>query len=136
MKKEENLLHSDHPIFKVKKTFGQKAADTLTKWVGSWIFIILFLTFLGIWVITDGYFILRYLKGNLTDPYPFILLNLALSCIAAIQAPIILMSQNREAEKDRLRAKYDYAVNRKAEKEIEEVQNELKEIKKILTEKR
>ena len=104
--------------------------------MGSWIFIILFLTFLGIWVITDGYFILRYLKGNLTDPYPFILLNLALSCIAAIQAPIILMSQNREAEKDRLRAKYDYAVNRKAEKEIEEVQNELKEIKKILTEKR
>lgn len=136
MKKEENFLHLEHPIFKTKKTFGQKAADSLTKGVGSWIFIISFLIFLGIWIITDGYFILKYLQGNLIDPYPFILLNLILSCIAAIQAPIILMSQNREEEKDRLRAKYDYAVNRKAEKEIEQVQNELKEIKKILEKKK
>ncbi len=110
-----------HPITKVPQTFGQKAADQITKWAGSWTFIILFFVFLGFWMATNGVFFLRYLSGEMVDPYPFILLNLALSCLAAIQAPIILMSQNREAQKDRLRAQYDYAVNRKAEKEIQEI---------------
>ena len=81
---------------------------------------------------TNGYFLLKYMKGDFTDPYPFILLNLVLSCLAAIQAPVILMSQNRAAQRDRSRAEYDYEVNRKAEKEIQEVQKDLKLIKKAL----
>ncbi len=72
---------------------------------------------------TNGYFVLKYLNGDLTDPYPFILLNLALSCFVAIQAPVILMSQNRQAQRNRIQAEYDYAVNRKAEKEIREIKN-------------
>jgi len=113
----------EHPLFKVPKTIGQKAADWITKWAGSWTFIILFFIFLVIWMTTNGIFVLKYIQGDLTDPYPFILLNLALSCLAAIQAPIILMSQNRENQRDRLRAQFDYAVNRKAEKEIREIKN-------------
>ena len=110
-----------NPIFHMPTTFGQKAADFLTKWAGSWLFIILFFVFIGIWMATNGYFVLQYMSGNLTDPYPFILLNLALSCLAAIQAPIILMSQNRQTQRDRIKSEYDYAVNRKAEKEIREI---------------
>jgi len=121
MKKRHS--YSDHPIFKVPRTFGQKAADWIAKWAGSWIFIILFFTLLGIWMATNGYFVLRYIKEGIVDPYPFILLNLALSCLAAIQAPIILMSQNRQAERDRIKAEFDYRVNRKAEKEIREIKN-------------
>lgn len=112
-----------HPIFKMQKTFGQKAADWIAKWAGSWTFIILFFVFLGVWMATNGYFVLKYIKDGISDPYPFILLNLALSCLAAIQAPIILMSQNRASQRDRLKAEYDYAVNRKAEKEIREIKN-------------
>jgi len=128
-KKKKKNHHKEHLIFRVPKTFGQKAADLIAKWAGSWIFIIIFFIFIGIWMSTNGYFLLKYIKGEFTDPYPFILLNLALSCLAAIQAPIILMSQNRVVERDRARAEYDYAVNRKAEKEI-------REIKKLLLKKK
>ena len=119
-----------HPTFKLPRTFGQRAADVITKWAGSWTFIFLFFVFLGIWMATNGLFLLRYLQGNLVDPYPFILLNLALSCLAAIQAPVILMSQNRESQKDRLKAQYDYAVNRKAEREIQSIKKQLNRIEK------
>lgn len=112
-----------HPIFRFPRTVGQKAADWITKWAGSWTFIILFFIIIGIWMSTNGYFVLKYFREDIIDPYPFILLNLALSCLAAIQAPIILMSQNRESQRDRLRTQYDYAVNRKAEKEIREIKN-------------
>ena len=111
----------NHPMYKGPRTFGQKTADYITKWAGSWTFIFLFFMILIIWMMTNGLFALKYLKGDLSDPYPFILLNLALSCLAAIQAPVILMSQNRENQRDRLRAQFDYAVNRKAEKEICEI---------------
>jgi len=122
--------HKDLPhIFRIPKTLGQKAADFMTKWAGSWTFIILFFIFIGIWMATNGYFLLKYFKEGITDPYPFILLNLALSCLAAIQAPIILMSQNRGAQRDRIKADYDYHINKKAEKEI-------REIKQILLKKR
>ena len=70
------------------------------------------------------------------DPYPFILLNLFLSCLATFQAPVILMSQNRSAERDRTRAEYDYLINRKAEREIEDMQKDLEEIKKLIIKKR
>lgn len=100
------------------RTFGQRAADRLTKVAGSWGFILTFLAVLVLWIIVNSSWIIF---GKTWDPYPFILLNLALSCLAAIQAPIILMSQNRQSEKDRQRAEYDYAVNRKAEREIQDI---------------
>ena len=124
MKKKEVKHHKfSHPIFRVPKTFGQKAADFLTKWAGSWAFILLFFVFIGFWMTTNGYFLLQYIQGDVIDPYPFILLNLFLSCLAAIQAPVILMSQNRENQRDRLKAEYDYKINEKAEKEIREIKN-------------
>lgn len=112
-------------------TFGQRAADTLTKWAGSWTFILLFIFILILWIFTNVYAWI-----NTWDPYPFILLNLFLSCIAAIQAPIILMSQNRANQKDRQRAEYDYAVNRKAEKEIQQIQKQLRRIEERLPKRR
>ena len=118
---------SNHPLLRHKLTRGQKAADHLTNLMGSWTFIFTFLLFLLIWVFINFYGWLHQ-----WDPYPFILLNLVLSMLAALQAPIILMSQNREAQKDRLRAEYDYAVNKKAEKEIQEVKQQLNRIEKRL----
>ena len=123
MKKEVKHRKDLPHIFRVQKTLGQKAADFLTKWAGSWVFIILFFIFIGIWMTTNGYFLLQYIKGDLTDPYPFILLNLALSCLAAIQAPVILMSQNRQLQRDRVKVDYDYHINKKAEKEIREIKS-------------
>lgn len=123
LKKEIEFIKTTHPIFKFPRTFGQKTADNLTKWAGSWTFIISFFVFIFLWITTSGYFILKYF--NQIDKYPFIILNLILSCLAAVQAPIILMSQNRENQRDRLKAQYDYSINKKAEKEI-------REIKKIL----
>jgi len=104
------------PFNHTKLTFGQKAADALAKWAGSWTFIISFFIFLSLWMTMN-----LFMWVKQWDPYPFILLNLVLSCLAAIQAPIILMSQNRAAQRDRQRAEYDYAVNRKAEKQIERI---------------
>jgi uncharacterized membrane protein len=98
------------------KTFGQRAADAVAKFGGSWSFIILFGVVLVCWVILNSYILVNYNKAF--DPYPYILLNLFLSMLASIQAPIILMSQNRQAEKDRQNAEHDYEVNLKAELEI------------------
>ncbi len=121
-----------HPVILHRdcRTFGQKASDKLTEHMGSWNFIFLFFLFFLVWMLVN---IVGWWQG--WDPYPFILLNLCLSCLAAIQAPIIMMSQNRQAECDRLSAKYDYAVNRKAEKEIQYIQKDLEEIIKILRKK-
>jgi uncharacterized membrane protein len=98
------------------KTFGQRAADAVAKFGGSWAFIILFGVVLVCWVILNSVILINYNKAF--DPYPYILLNLFLSMLASIQAPIILMSQNRQAEKDRQNAEHDYEVNLKAELEI------------------
>jgi uncharacterized membrane protein len=124
---KEDIHTITHPN-KLPRTFGQKAADKLTKLAGSWAFIISFLIILIIWIFANVY---AWIES--WDPYPFILLNLVLSCIAAIQAPIILMSQNRESQKDRQKAEYDYLVNRKAEKEIEQIQEQLKRIEEKLS---
>ena len=119
-KKEAGILGiAPMPIRRLidyERTIGQKAADFLTKWAGSWGFILFFFIFLFLWMTANIYAWL-----NQWDPYPFILLNLVLSCLAAVQAPVILMSQNRQAEKDRIKAGYDYQINRKAERKIEEV---------------
>jgi len=123
--------HNGHSILKdstgvlrhlvIPQTFGQRAADGIAKWAGSWTFIIGFLALLGVWMALNVYAWI----GE-WDPYPFILLNLVLSCIAALQAPVILMSQNRQAQKDRIKAEYDYRVNRKAERGIEEILKNVK----------
>ncbi len=97
-----------------KLTVGQKIADKVAKFGGSWAFIISFTFFLLLWMATNVWF----LASHPFDPYPFILLNLFLSTLAAIQAPIIMMSQNRQEEKDRKRGENDYKVNLKAEIEI------------------
>lgn len=95
-------------------TFGQRVADKVASFGGSWKFIISFAVFLVIWISFNAFWLAN--KGF--DPYPFILLNLILSCIAAMQAPVIMMSQNRQEEKDRERAKKDYMINLKTELEI------------------
>jgi uncharacterized membrane protein len=97
-------------------SLGARAADAVASFGGSWTFILLFATVLVVWV---GLNVLLLARWNAVfDPYPFILLNLFLSMLAAVQAPIILMSQNRQAQKDRLHAEHDYEVNLKAEIEI------------------
>jgi len=122
---------------KRKLTLGQRTSDALAKWAGSWIFIIGFFIFIGLWMTTGGYFILNLIKGGtFTDAYPFILLNLILSCLAAIQAPIILMSQNRANQRDRMRAEYDYEVNRRAEREIKEIIKQLNRVEDKLSKKK
>lgn len=95
--------------------------------MGSWTFLFAFGGILLLWICINVYaWWLRW------DPYPFILLNLFLSCLAAIQAPIIMMSENRQADRDRINAKYDYAVNRKAEREIQKMHKDLLEIKELV----
>lgn len=112
-------------------TLGQRYADFLTKWAGSWGFILGVLIFLIIWTYLN---VMVFVKG--WDPYPFILLNLILSCLAAIQAPIILMSQNRQQERDRQRSEYDYAINRKSEREIQKIQKKLESLGRLIREKK
>lgn len=115
-------------------SFGQWTADKLASGAGSWSFIFGFFVFLGIWIVINftTLWMVFYLKEPF-DPYPFILLNLFLSCLAAIQAPVILMAQNRAAQRDRVQVKKDYYVDRMAEKEIKMVQVQLLEIKELLS---
>lgn len=95
-------------------TFGQRIADKVADFGGSWKFIIIFLVVIILWIALNIY----WLKNKGFDPYPFILLNLILSCLAALQAPVIMMSQNRQEDRDRERAKKDYLINLKSELEI------------------
>lgn len=97
-----------------QSSYGQKLADKVATFGGSWTFIITFAVILLLWIVLNSVFLFN--KGF--DPYPYILLNLILSCLAALQAPVIMMSQNRQEAKDRQRNEYDYKVNLKAELEI------------------
>ena len=101
-------------------TLGQRAADTIARFAGSWAFIFTFTSVLIAWMVVNV-----ILAVKAFDPYPFILLNLVLSCVAAIQAPLIMMSQNRQEEKDRRRAENDYKVNLKTEIMIEDLYDKL-----------
>lgn len=113
---QNNKLLSENiePDIEEQLTVGQKMADHIAEFGGSWSFIIVFFLFILIWMGIN----VVVLSNRAWDPYPFILLNLILSCIAAIQAPIIMMSQNRQEQKDRIRSEHDYKVNLKAELEI------------------
>lgn len=123
---------------KEKYTLGQRAADTIAKFAGSWALIFSFAGVLVLWMVINA-----ILATKAFDPYPFILLNLVLSCVAAIQAPLIMMSQNRQEEKDRRRAENDYKVNLKTEIMIEDLYDKVNailakqsQIEKLLTEKK
>ena len=106
-----------------KYTLGQRAADAIARFAGSWAFIFAFTGVLILWMVIN-----TILASNAFDPYPFILLNLVLSCVAAIQAPLIMMSQNRQEEKDRRRAENDYKVNLKTEIMIEDLYDKVNAI--------
>ena len=108
---------------KEKYTLGQRAADAIAKFAGSWAFIFSFTGGLVLWMVVN-----TLLAARAFGPYPFILLNLVLSCIAAIQAPLIMMSQNRQEEKDRRRAENDYKVNLKTEIMIEDLYDKVNAI--------
>ena len=112
--KQELLSSNIEEELTEQLTLGERASDKLASFGGSWVFITIFFSFLLLWMLVNAY----YLAQEAFDPYPFILLNLLLSCLAAIQAPIIMMSQNRKEAKDRQRSEYDYQVNLKAELEI------------------
>jgi CRP/FNR family transcriptional regulator, cyclic AMP receptor protein len=107
-----------------KATLGQRVADKVASFGGSWTFIFIYVSFLLIWMAVNSFILIHYGRGengSQFDPYPYILLNLMLSMTAALQAPIIMMSQNRAAEKDRLAAEQDFKVNLKSELMLEEL---------------
>jgi len=128
MKKSNTNIHP-LIIHHNNRTLSEKAADLLTKYLGSWIFILIFILFLISWITLNSIWLIF---GSAWDKRPFIMLNLILSCLAALQAPIILMSQNRQTQKDRIRGEYDYEVDKKAEKEIEQVKKQLDRIERKL----
>ena len=124
-------IEKRYPIH-VKSTPGQKYADRLTGFVGSWRFIIAVVSYVILWVALNLYFAYLHWSGAAWDPYPFILLNLMFSVQAAYAAPIIMMSQNRQAERDRYQAQADFDTNVKAETEIEDIQAHLHTIEATL----
>ena len=109
-------------------TRGERLADQIAAFGGSWTFITLFFGILLGWIVLN----LWFLDNEGFDPFPFILLNLILSCLAAIQAPIIMMSQNRQEQKDRQRAELDLSINQKAEREIRELRQKVDELHALL----
>ena len=116
---EENIAIDVDKEEEQKASFKEKLADKLTNVAGSWSFIIIFILFLIFWMIIN----VTIFKD--LDPYPFILLNLLLSCLAALQAPIIMMSQNRQSKKDSLRSRQDYKTDLKSELILEEIHNHI-----------
>jgi uncharacterized membrane protein len=122
-----HIARNTNQEFDQQLTFGQRLADNVAKFGGSWTFISIFAVILLTWVILNSMILAKY--QDAFDPYPYILLNLFLSMLASIQAPIIMMSQNRQAAKDRLDAAHDYEVNLKAEMEIEALHQKLDELR-------
>jgi uncharacterized membrane protein len=124
IKEHEIIADNLNSQFEQNLTFGERLADKIAVFGGSWKFLIMFGTVLVFWIVLNVYFLAK----DPFDPYPFILLNLVLSCIAAIQAPVIMMSQNRQSTKDRLRAELDYKINLKAELEIRHLKSKLDQL--------
>lgn len=117
----EILSRNIEPDIEEDLTIGQRVADKVAEFGGSWGFITLFFLFIAAWMTVN---VVALVKGPF-DPYPFILLNLVLSCLAAIQAPVIMMSQNRQEVRDRTRSEHDYQINLKAELEIQQLHEKL-----------
>jgi len=118
---QELLSKNIETEFEQKWTLGERLADRIASFGGSWVFLICFGAFIAIWIGMNALVLFR----RPLDPYPFILLNLILSCLAAMQAPIIMMSQNRQEAKDRLRSQHDYQINLKAELEIRHLHDKM-----------
>ena len=127
LRDREPISRNVHAETAEQLTFGQKVADKVAAFGGSWPFIIIFLCILLSWIALNTYLLLNHRKTF--DPYPFILLNLVLSMLAALQAPVIMMSQNRQAEHDRKDAEHDYEVNLKAEFEIMALNEKMDELR-------
>jgi len=117
------VARDPNAAFDQKLTLGQRAADRMASFGGSWTFVVLFLLAMAAWIAANA------MARRPVDPFPFILLNLGLSCLAALQAPVIMMSQNRLAAKDRLDAQHDYEVNLKAELEVAALHLKLDELR-------
>ena len=125
-------LKNINEVLDEKMTFGEKVADLVARFGGSWIFIISFCGFLLLWMAINT----AYFFTSAPDPFPYIFLNLILSCIAALQAPVIMMSQNRQAIKDRLQADQDFQINIKAEFAIQQIHRKLDELRSGLIQHR
>ena len=121
LQEHEVLASNVDKEFETQLSLGERLSDKIAEFGGSWRFILGFGGFLVVWIATNTIVI----RTNPPDPFPFILLNLILSCIAALQAPVIMMSQNRQEAKDRLRAEHDYKINLKAELEIRHLHEKL-----------
>ncbi len=126
LNEEEFLSKNLNEEFEEKVTFGEALSDRIASFGGSWKFIIVFATTMLVWILLNTV-VLK--KEQIFDEYPFILLNLALSCLAALQAPIIMMSQNRQEAKDRLRSEQEYKINLKAELEIRHLTSKLDQLR-------
>ena len=124
IKNQDLLATKLETDYSEKLSFGQRIADKVALFGGSWKFIIIFAVIIFFWILINTYLLIK----KPFDPYPFILLNLILSCVAAIQAPVIMMSQNRQESKDRARAQNDYQVNLKAEIEIRQLNEKVDHI--------
>ena len=124
LREHEVLSRNVDPQYDASLSPGQRLADRVAAFGGSWRFITIFALVLGIWIVINTVVLI----GHPYDPYPFILLNLILSCLAALQAPVIMMSQNRQEAKDRVRAEHDYQVNLKAEIEIRQLHIKLDQL--------
>ncbi len=125
-------LKNINEVIDQRMTFGEKVADLVARFGGSWIFITSFCGFLLLWMAINTVFFFR----SPPDPFPYIFLNLILSCIAALQAPVIMMSQNRQAIKDRLQADQDFQINIKAEFAIQQIHRKLDELRSGLIQHR
>ena len=121
LREQEIFSKNPDADFETDRTFGQRLADRIASFGGSWTFIIFFAVVLVVWMALNSY----VLVTRAFDPFPYILLNLLLSTLAALQAPVIMMSQNRQEARDRLRAIYDYKINLKAELEIRQLHQKI-----------
>jgi uncharacterized membrane protein len=120
IRRRERVSKNVHVLHRERLTFGQRVSDKLAEVAGSWRFILSFGVFLGAWILVNTVALIHH-----WDKYPYILLNLMLSMLAALQAPVIMMSQSRQEARDRIRAEHDYEVNLKAEIEIQQLHQKL-----------
>lgn len=122
-----SIARNTNKTLEEKRTFGERTADSIASFGGSWKFISIFFGILFFWIIINSYFLVN--RNESFDPYPYILLNLFLSMLAALQAPVIMMSQNRQAIRDRTDAAHDYEINLKAELEIYNLHQKFDELR-------
>lgn len=132
-KKKRGNNSINHYLRESKLSVRQKWADKVTRFAGSWLFILFLVILLFIWITLN---VLRLKYEQIWDPYPFVFLNLILAMITGLLAPIILMSQNRAEDRDRHELERDYTLNKKSEKEIEQIQKELKTIKSLIKQRK